>query len=135
MLIILILLIVICLSVYELKFHLKKWTIKNSTRWVSTCGILTLSGAILIGAIFIAVTNRVTMNADTAGYVERQYSLQYQLANDDYIFDKYKLYAEIERWNVDLARKRELKKSLWIGIFYPIDYNRFDIIQLPTYYG
>lgn len=140
MLIILILLIIVCLSVYELKFRLKKWTIRNSTRWVSTCGILTLSSAILVGAIFIAVANRVTMNADIAGYAERQYILQYQLDNEIYNFDTYdlgkrNLYTEIERWNVDLARKRELKKSLWVGIFYPIDYNQFDFIQLPTYYG
>lgn len=80
------------------------------------------------------------MNADIAGYAERQYILQYQLDNEVYNFDTYdlgkrNLYTEIERWNVDLARKRELKKSLWVGIFYPIDYNQFDFIQLPTYYG
>lgn len=133
-------LIIISLSVYELEFRLKRWTIRNSTRWTSTCGILTLSGVILVGTIFIAVTNRVTMNADIAGYAERQYILQYQLDNEVYNFDTYdlgkrNLYTEIERWNVDLARKRELKKSLWVGIFYPIDYNQFDFIQLPTYYG
>lgn len=133
-------LIIISLSVYELEFRLKRWTIRNSTRWTSTCGILTLSGVILVGTIFIAVTNRVTMNADIAGYAERQYILQYQLDNEVYNFDTYdlgkrNLYTEIERWNVDLARKHELKKSLWVGIFYPIDYNQFDFIQLPTYYG
>lgn len=37
---------------------------------------------------------------------------------------------EIVNWNTMITENKELSKSWWVGAFYPIDYDQFDIIGI-----
>mgnify|MGYP007080095104 CR=1 FL=1 len=78
--------------------------------------------------------NYLSANANIAKYQKRYESLYYQYENNFYDNDndvgKYELMRQIERWNSDLAYKKELQRDFWLGIYYPNIYDQFEFIEL-----
>jgi len=96
--------------------------------------IATILAASLIIVTIIVVMNHATIDASFAGYHQRYNILLHQakngMYNNDNEYGKRDLVKEIERWNCDLARRRELSKNPLTNIFYPGDYYEFDFIPL-----
>lgn len=91
--------------------------------WI--CGIcLGLAAICLIGAISCGVNiviKGATKDIDTKA-LQTRYQTLLMHKNDPYAIQ------EIINWNTTLTTNKELSKSWWIGAFYPIDYDQFEII-------
>ena len=72
------------------------------------------------------------------GYIsqmEKRYEmLMYQYENNIYDNDidlgKRELMTDIQDWNEDLAKYREIQDDFWIGIYIPNVYDQFEFIEL-----
>ena len=89
--------------------------------------------AIVIMTICIIVNNS-GISGLIAANQQRYDSLVYQLENDLYDNDndlgKKELYNQIQYWNEDLAKGKALQHDIWVGIFWPDIYDRFEFIEL-----
>lgn len=85
---------------------------------------LGLAAVCLIGAIGCGIG--VAVNGATKDIEMKALQTRYQtlLMHKD---DPYAI-QEIVNWNTTLTTNKELSKSWWVGAFYPIDYDQFDII-------
>lgn len=78
------------------------------------------------------------INADAyvSAMTERYESLTYQYENDIYNNDndvgKRELMEDIQNWNEDLAKNKELQNNFWVGIFVPDVYDQFEFIELDV---
>ncbi len=103
---------------------------------VSAAGILL--GGIGIIALIIMAAHGIKANTDTDAYVasmqQRYEALTYQLDNDVYDnlndIGKRELYEQVRAWNEDLARRKKLQNSDWVGMFYANVYDQFELIPL-----
>lgn len=90
--------------------------------------------AIMVILTLLIAFDHATIDATFAGYHQRYDILLHQaesgMYNNDNEYGKRDLVKEIERWNYDLARRRELSKNPLTNIFYPGDYYEFDFIPL-----
>lgn len=68
--------------------------------------------------------------ANEQRYEALVYQLEYDLYDNDNDLGKKELYNEIRKWNEDLARGKAMQHDLWVGIFYPDIYDRFEFIEL-----
>ncbi len=91
--------------------------------------------AVIVGiSIAFIGCNYLQANANVAKYQKRYESLMYQYENNFYDNDndvgKYELMSQIEKWNSDLAYKKELQRDFWLGVYYPNIYDQFEFIEL-----
>ena len=91
--------------------------------------------AVIVGiSIAFIGYNYLQANANVAKYQKRYESLMYQYENNFYDNDndvgKYELMSQIEKWNSDLAYKKELQRDFWLGVYYPNIYDQFEFIEL-----
>lgn len=98
-----------------------------------TFGVISWLALFVMIAVAVC-NNHIGIDADIAAFEQRYESLAYQLENNLYDNDndlgKKELYDEIRYWNEDLARRKELQRDPWIGVFYPDIYDRFEFIEL-----
>ena len=105
--------------------------------------LVSISGAILGGmsaaAIFFSLitfcVNYTGINGDIAGYKEHYNTLVFEVENNLYKDDvtavsRHELIKEIQKWNCDLAKKKENQRDFWIGIYIPNIYDDFEFIPL-----
>lgn len=96
---------------------------------ISACLLLILSG--------IAVVDNLSAPADYTSMQEDYKVLTYQLENHFYdnLLDisKKELIDEVKEYNQKIIRGRILKESPWIGVFYPLDYDSLELIDLEGY--
>lgn len=105
--------------------------------------LVLLSGAILGGMSAIALiislvtfcVNYTGINGDIAEYKEHYNTLVFEAENNLYKDDittasRRELVKEIQKWNCDLAKRKENQRDFWIGIYIPNIYDDFEFIPL-----
>lgn len=78
----------------------------------------------------------IEIDSNVAAWKQKYNSMMYQLENDMYIENNVglrDLINEVEYWNYDLARRKELANNFWVGIYYPDVYEQFEFIDLSEY--
>lgn len=99
--------------------------------WFRTLIVIFVAVIIICGIIFIC--SYCGIDAYIASNLQTYESLVYQLENNIYDNDndigKKQLYDEIQKWNEDLAYRKNIQKDFWLGIFYPNIYDQFNFIQ------
>ena len=104
--------------------------------WTEIVGILLtiFGGLCVLVSLLIIVYSQANIKADVAAFNQRYESLVYQYENDIYENDndlgKRELMVDIQEWNEDLARNRELQDNFWIGIYVPDIYDQFEFIEM-----
>ena len=105
------------------------------------CDALTVIGilASVVGCIAVVISIIVMLCSYTVvdGYIAasnaRHDALVYQYENDIYDNDndlgKRELIEDIQNWNEDLARYKEIQDNFWIGIYIPNIYDQFEFIE------
>ena len=94
-----------------------------------------ISGIMFLALSGTCISNHITAAPDVAEYTKHYESLVYQVENNLYADDitaaaKRDLVTEVQKWNCDLASKKELSHNLWLGILYPDIYDQFNFISL-----
>lgn len=83
---------------------------------------------VVLGVAYIGV------DGDIAANETRYETLVYQYENNVYDNDndlgKRELIKDIQSWNEDLAKYKEIQDDFWIGIFVPNIYDQFEFINL-----
>lgn len=79
----------------------------------------------------------IPSSADKYEFKEKYNSLIYK-AQTESIRDEFGIMNksfldEIQDWNMDVARNKELTNNIWIGIFYPDWLNELEIIDLNNF--
>lgn len=99
--------------------------------------VLIISVALLLIFSSVAVVINLSAPADYASMQEDYKTLTYQLENHFYdnLLDisKKELIDEVKEYNQTLIRGRILKENSWIGVFYPLDYDSLELINLEGY--
>ena len=98
------------------------------------CGLAVIGVIISLIMVLVIAVKHVGPDATIAKYEQRYESLVYQYENDIYDNDndlgKRELMTDIEKWNTDLAYKKEIQRNFWVGIFYMDIYDQFEFIEL-----
>ena len=94
--------------------------------------LTTFSSIGLIISIIIIIVTHGTTESYIAKNQVRYETLVYQYESDiyDYDFSKRNVIDDIQTWNEDVVRCRELQDSFWFGIYYPNIYDQFELIEL-----
>ena len=99
--------------------------------WVST---IIVGAMTVIVSIVIMAVSYISVDGYVAQMNTRHKMLVYQYENNVYENDndlgKRELITDIQSWNEDLARKREIQDNFWIGIYTPNIYDQFEFIEL-----
>lgn len=114
--------------------------VKTDYRYEAINIVSTLVGVVCI-LFFIGLTVTFSIeycykDANTASYQQQYESLTYQLENIDTLYansranDRKQLYDQIQKWNQTVAEGRVVHNSLWTSWFQPIDFNKFEFIEL-----
>ena len=98
-----------------------------------TSGVL---GVIAALAVIIMSVFAIAVHVGAQGYAaachERYESLVYQaeaeMYNNDNEIGKKELMNQIQSWNEDLAVGKARQRDLWVGVFYPNIYDKFEFI-------
>ena len=109
--------------------------------WVS---MLSTIIAVIVGIAFVimlifVIVNNVGVEAKIEANKQRYDSLVYQAENNLYENDndlgKKELVNQIQEWNEDLARGKDLQDDFWVGIFYADSYDEFNFIPMTVLDG
>lgn len=105
--------------------------------------LVLISGTILGGMSVVAIilslvvfcVNYTGINGDIAEYKEHYNTLVFEVENNLYKDDVtatscHELVKEIQKWNCDLAKRKENQRDFWIGIYIPDIYDDFEFISL-----
>lgn len=89
----------------------------------------------LIVSIAIFAQNYLGLEGDIAEYKEHYNTIIFEVENKLYDDDvttvsQRELVKEIQSWNCDLAKRREIQHDFWIGIYIPDIYDDFEFIPL-----
>lgn len=111
-------------------------TFSDSGPFLVVAGIIV--SVFLAILVITAIVCNIGVDGDIASNQEIYDSLIYQLENDIYDNDndlgKSQLYADITKWNQDVARGKALQNNDWIGVFYPDElYDSLKIIDISEY--
>lgn len=93
-----------------------------------------LLSIILALMMVVLVVTYLSVDGFVAKSLQRYESLVYQAQHDLYENDndvgKKELVNQIQDWNEDLAGFKAKEKDVWLGIFYPNIFDRFEFIPL-----
>lgn len=104
--------------------------------WCDTLSfVLIFIGSIAVGvSLFFLIFNYVGADGYVAANNELYESLTWQYENNVYENDndigKRELIVDIQEWNTDLARYKELQDNFWVGVYIPDIYDQFEFIEL-----
>lgn len=116
-----------CLIAYEI---IDRYT--ELDVWGNT--ITTIAAIPIVISLVIIGFNHIGADATIVANQQLYESLVYQYENDIYENDndlgKRELFVDIQEWNTDLARNKEIQDNFWIGIYKPNIYDQFDFIEL-----
>ena len=105
--------------------------------WGIGLGLTIISIVCVVVSLFIIGGEHVTADGYAAANQERYEMLTCQYENNFYDNDndigKYQLLKDIQQWNEDLARQRELQNDFWIGIYVADIYDQFEFIDIGQY--
>ena len=97
------------------------------------CPLLSLfSLVVLILSFFMIAISYISIPANTIKLDEEYKSLNYQLENNIYkneVSNKL-LIDQIEEWNSDLRQNTYYHNSFWTNVFFPVDYDNYEYIEL-----
>lgn len=100
-----------------------------------TIGVLVLLVALIMGSV--AFIDNTTKEATIARYQTKRDSLIFQLENnyyDNMMWDgRENLMKEIYEFNATVVKGRINKENVWIGVFWPEDWNAIEPIDLNRY--
>lgn len=104
---------------------------------VSILGVIlgVISAVVLFFSLVAFCINYIGINGDIAEYKEHYNTLVFEAENNLYKDDvttvsRHELVKEIQKWNCDLAKKKENQRDFWIGIYIPNIYDDFEFIPL-----
>lgn len=111
-------------------------TYSDSGPFLLIIGIIV--SAILAIMVVIAIICNIDIDGTIAANQEKYNSLTYQLENDVYDnlndVGKSQLYADVTKWNVDVAHGKALSNNIWVGVFYPDEiYDSLKTIDISEY--
>lgn len=94
-----------------------------------------MSAAAIIFSLAAFCINYTGINGDIAEYKEHYNTLVFEVENNLYKDDvttvsRHELVKEIQKWNCDLAKRKENQRDFWIGIYIPDIYDDFEFIPL-----
>lgn len=94
-----------------------------------------VSAAAIIFSLVTFCVNYTGINGDIAEYKEHYNTLVFEIENNLYKDDvttvsRHELVKEIQKWNCDLAKRKENQRDFWIGIYIPDIYDDFEFISL-----
>ena len=113
--------------------HAMKWPPEVATYGFGMIAVLTLIFLVTLSGV--AISDNITAEADFARYQQKREVLVYQLENGLYDNDNdvgmKDLYNEVLEYNEDIVTGRINSQNKWIKVFFPLDYNRLELIELP----
>ena len=88
----------------------------------------------LVISLCVCACNQIGVDGYISQMEKRYEMLTYQYENDIYDNDndlgKRELMTDIQDWNEELAKYREIQDDFWIGIYIPNVYDQFEFIEL-----
>lgn len=130
--------IAVCVTLYVVA---ALTNVKYSSGWrevvTLVCAFVgTIAALAVIIEVVIFCCNHIGVDGYIAQVNARREMLVYQLENNIYDNDndlgKRELMVDIQNWNEDLARNREVQDDFWIGVFKPNIYDQFEFIELEV---
>ena len=106
--------------------------------WVGVVSMFAscVSGIACLFMLIAIVIFHVGIEAEIEANKQRYDSLVYQaearLYENDNDVGKKDLANQIQEWNEDLARDKELQNDFWVGIFIPDIYDEFEFIPMSV---
>lgn len=98
------------------------------------CGTLIIAAAVMI---VIAVIANSGGEAQRAALEEQYNALEFkaetEASRDELGLLNKEFVDEVQKWNINIARKKALQRNFWIGIFYPDIYDDFELIDLNKF--
>ena len=101
------------------------------------CGVtfMTIGAIALFFSLVAFGINYLGLNGQIAEYKAHYESLVFQVEHNLYMDDVTEesnrdLVKEIQKWNCELASKKENQHDFWIGIYIPDIYDQFEFISL-----
>lgn len=124
---------IILLTIYESVYF--KHDIIESLVLVSGVFLGVISALVLIFSLVAFCINYTGINGDIAEYKEHYNTLVFEVENNLYKDDvttvsRHELVKEVQKWNCDLAKRKENQRDFWIGIYIPNIYDDFEFIPL-----
>ena len=89
----------------------------------------------IITANYIGLDGKIARNNET--YESLTYQYENDIYNNDNDLGKRELMTDIQEWNENLARRKNIQDDFWVGIFIPDVYDQFEFIEykMPLYKG
>lgn len=110
----------------------------DCTELFATCaavipGVIGFIGLII--SVVILAENYIGLEGNIAEYKEHYNTIMFEAENKLYDDDvttvsRRELVKEIQKWNCDLAKRKENQRDFWIGIYIPDIYDDFEFIPL-----
>lgn len=95
-----------------------------------------ITGLVLFIMIVCLITIYIPSNANKLRLEEQYNSLIYKAQTksirDEFGIINKSFIDEIQDWNMDVVKYKELTNNIWIGIFYPDWFNGFETIDLNS---